>query len=137
VTDVLAALITYLQADTDVATEVGTRVFGGELPRDEIDDMPRKAVIIRLNGGPRRRGGVPVARTNIEVWSTGQTYYEAGEVDRAVYDALESLSRETSSNVYLHNALVDGAPRMVRDTITGWPALLRLGTVTADERSTA
>jgi len=50
VTDVLAALITYLQADTDVATEVGTRVFGGELPRDEIDDMPRKAVIIRLNG---------------------------------------------------------------------------------------
>jgi len=135
VTDVLKALLVYLKADDAVAALVSTRVFGGELPKNEIADMPRDAVIVRIDGGRERHGGVPISRSRVEVWSLGPTYVDAGKVDRAVYDALTTLVRQVVSNVFLHAASIETGYRMVRDTITGWPAILRLGTVIADERS--
>ena len=51
ITDQVAAIIAILKADTDTATEVGTRVFGDELPRDEADSMPRKCIVIAPTGG--------------------------------------------------------------------------------------
>ena len=135
-TDILAALIVFLKADVDVAGQVGLRIYGGELPRSEVDNMPRKVAVIRYSGGIENNSFVPLARPRVDITSYGATYFEAGEVDRAIYTALKAMDRETVDNALLHGAAMSGGPMMLKDPQAGWPYQWRSVVVTADERET-
>lgn len=134
--DILAALLVFLEADVNVSTQVGTRIYAGELPRNEVDFMPRKAAVIRYSGGIDNNSFVPLARPRVDITSYGATYFEAGEVDRAIYTALKELDRETVDNVLLHGVALSGGPMMLKDPQAGWPYQWRSAVVTADERET-
>lgn len=134
-TDVLSALIAFLKDDADTADLIGTRIYGDEVPRAEVERRePRKLVLLRESGGAERNRFLPIAEGRLDVWCFGETAYEAGKVDRAVYSALKALNRQTVDGVLLHNAGQAGGPISVRDADTGWPAKWRSITVQADER---
>lgn len=125
------AVVTYLKANAGVAALVGTRVYNMELPRADVEEMPRKAVIVRNEGGAIDSGTGPIARPTISFESTGEKFYQAGQVDEAVFAALKSMSRDTAGERLLHSAL-PGSPTPGRATITGWPVVIRTATVIAD-----
>lgn len=132
-TDVLDALIVYLKADAGVAALVGTKVYGIEIAPNRAEDMPEKTITVRPEGGNPRPGTVPIAQPRYDFWSTAETYLEAVEVDRAVFDALVALRRETTDTVLLHCALPAHGHRATREPTTGWRAVVRAATVVADE----
>jgi len=122
--DYVKALIDYLKADASVSALVGTRVYGGELPVDEIDNQPRKAIVIVLSGGESENDYRGVARPSVDIYCYGENYYEAGEVDRAVYDALKSIDRESVGTVLIHSVVVSGGAIQLRDDL-GWAIMWR------------
>jgi hypothetical protein len=121
--DALEALIVYLKADADVAAQVSARVFGSELPRDEVSSMPRKAVVVRRSGG----GGfgdasyLAVGNPRFDVFNYGATPAEANEVQRATYAAMKSLARSVSNSTLLHDATLAGGAADLRLSTTDWP----------------
>ena len=134
-TDVLAALRTVLLADPDVAALCSTRIFAAELPQAEAVNMPRKCVVIVFAGGFERMATDPIVRPRVDVFSYGATVFEAGQVDRAIYDALKALSRETVGEALIHSVALAGGPIMLRDGDAGWPVMVRSMSVSHDERA--
>lgn len=135
-TDVLDALIVFIKADSEVMILAGDRIYGAELPRDETKNMPRKVAVLTEAGGIERNRFLPIAEPRIDIWSYGETYHEAGKLDRAIYQALKDLDRQTTDDVLLHGVALSGGPHSMRDSETGWPLKVRSVTVSADERST-
>lgn len=133
-TDVIAALRLFLSRDVGVTLLVNARVFATELPKEEMKDMPRKSIVLVYAGGVERNCFLPIAGCRIDVWSYGETYHEAGRVDRVVYDVLKALDRQTVGNVLLHGVALSGGPFSVREGRSGWPAQWRSVSVSADER---
>ncbi len=136
IVDVLPALITYLGSISDMADLVSARIYGGEIPDSEIENMPRKLTVLRYAGGPESFRSDPVQRQRIDVFSYGETYFEAGRVDRTVADAWHDLTRVDVSNVLIHSVGYGGAQQL-KEPDTGWPYLLRSAIVISDERVTA
>jgi len=64
-------------------------------------------------------------------------YMPRKAVDRAVYDALKSITRVVSNKVLLHSVALAGGPNQYRDPNTDWPAMIRSISVSADERTIA
>ncbi|KKN39095.1 hypothetical protein LCGC14_0746910 [marine sediment metagenome] len=140
ISDAKAALIAYLLADTDTATEVGTRVYGDKLPRADTDDMARKAVVVASGGGglnPVTRGTMTLNEERYDFFCYGATLFEAEEVRRAVHGALRALKRETISSVLLHSAEPAGGASTGLDPVTDWPVKWNSWTILADERTVA
>ena len=135
-TDIIAALRSFLLLNGAVAPLVDNRIYAGELPKDETPHMPLKAIVLRYAGGIESNTFVPITRPRIDITSYGETYHEAGTVDRAVYDALKALDRQTVDGVLLHGVALSGGPIMLKDPQTNWPYQWRSITVTADERNT-
>jgi len=135
-TDIIAAVRRFLLLDEAVPPLVNNRIYAGELPKGQTPDMPRKAIVLRYAGGIETNSFVPIARPRIDITSYGETYHEAGKVDRAVYAALKALDRQTVNGVLLHGIAISGGPLMLKDPQTGWPYQWRSITVTADERNT-
>jgi len=135
-TDIIAALRTVLLNSSDVVALVGTRVFAMELPKAEAVSMPRAAVVLVYSGGFATTSMSPVVNPRVDIYSYGETFHGAGEVDRAVYGALKALSRYTSGDTLIHSVSLAGGPMPLRDGDAGWPVQMRSVTVMADERQT-
>lgn len=140
ITDAREAIITILKADSDVATEVGTRVFGDELPRSETDSMPRKCVVVAPGGGTPpgfASATLHVEVQRLDVFCYGETLYEAEEVRRAVYGALKGITRQVASNVMVHWARPAGGAASGRDPDADWPVKWNSWQIMADEKTAA
>lgn len=138
IVDVKAALIALLKADADVTTEVGTRVYGDELPREDTDNMERKCVVLVSSGGaptPYASGTAPLETQRIDVYSYGATAYEAEEVRRAVYGAFKGAQRVKFSGVLIHWVNPAGGVSYGRDPNTDWPFKWDSWQVLADTRA--
>lgn len=131
--DVLENVLDYVAADDVVIALVDTRVYAGDLGRSEIENMPRKVIVVRIDGGAEKTGRKPIIRPRVEIWSFGETYHEAGQVDRAVFDALDTLKRQTVNGFLLHGAIMASGSRMMRFGLSGWPMIIRTGTIIADD----
>jgi len=57
----------------------------------------------------------------IDVFSYGETPFEAERVRRAVFDALKALQREVSAGVLIHWCDPAGGYANIRDPDTKWP----------------
>ncbi len=140
IVDARAAVIAILKADTDTAALVGTRVFGDELPRDETDDMPRKAVVISPAGGAAlsyTTATLPLEAQRLDVFCYGETLFQAEAVRRAVYGALKAVEREIAANVLVHWIRPAGGAMAGRDPNADWPVKWNSWQLLADERSAA
>ena len=133
-TDILDALRAYLLADDAVAALCESRVFAVELPQAQASTMPRSCVVITCAGGPEKRGTDRIVRGRFDAHSYGETHHLAGQLDRAMYDALRRVRATRVGEVLLYNVLPSAGPMPMRDTDEGWPVFVRSMTVAADER---
>ena len=132
--DVISALIVFLKENYKVKELAGEKIFGDELPSEEIENMPQKCVVIMESGGIERRGYLPLSDPRIDIYCYGETYFEAGKLDRAIYEALKNMIRETTNNTLLHGATLSSGALSMRDKDTGWRMKMRSATVSIDDR---
>lgn len=133
-TDVVGALAAYLKADSGVAALAGTRVYGGELARNQIEQMPRTAVVLKPSGGGLLgRAYQEYGDRRIDIDCYGATPRDGETLYLAVYRSLKQLRRTVSSGVLLHWALASSAGVTARDTDTDWPLTLSSWQVLASE----
>lgn len=139
IVDALKPVLTILLADSDVLALVGTRVFGEELPRDETDSMPRKAVVIDQNGGaaPGYATTLPLEVQRLDVFCYGETIFEAGRVRRAVFGALKGITRQVTDGVLIHWVNPAGGAITGRDPDADWPVHWNSWVMSADTLAAA
>ncbi len=138
ITDSKGALIAHLKTDTDLSALVGTRIFGDELPRDEADSMPRKAVVLTPSGGsmpPYTQATMQLEAQTYDVFCYGETLFQANAVRRAVQGALRAIQAITKSSVLLHWARPAGGSISGQDPVTNWPVVWNSWQVLSDERA--
>jgi len=139
--DSIKAIIDILKADAGITTLVGTRVFGLELPQAEAANMPRKAIVIQPSGGAGfgvgERDYIEHSAPRIDVFSYGETPFEAGRVRREVYDVLKQLKRTVINSTLVHWANPAGGPLPLRDPDTDWPLQFESFQVFFAERAVA
>lgn len=117
----LTALRGHLLSDPDVLALAGTRIYAGELPKGEADNMPRYAVVATLAGGSGPASDVPVMYVTVDVTCYGATGLQATTLYLAARSALRTLRREMLSDSLLHSAVELSGPLELRDPDTHWP----------------
>ena len=137
--DFLAALVVHLKADAGVIAQVGTRVFALELPGEETENMPRKALVLVPAGGfaPGYTVTLSLDANRVDAFSYGATPYEAMEVRRAVRTAMKGIQRAKVGSTLLHWALPAGGFADERDPQTRWPRVFESFSVLAAEPAAA
>lgn len=121
--DPTAALVAFIKADSDVKELVSERVFAGELPRTETDEMPRQAVLIQPAGGGVMHGNAyqQYGDQRFDVRCYGTTPLDSWSLYLAVYGALKELRRAVHEEVLLHWARTAAKGATGRDPDTDWP----------------
>lgn len=140
VVDYMTGILTYLKADAGVAAQVGTRVYGEEVPDGEVNSMPRKALLVQSTvGGFPPRGYGQYNRRGIDIRCYGDGYVEAFAVYRAAYEALKYMERNTQGAAMLYKAWEAGSPMALREPVgePGWPMYLQSWTVMVADVATA
>lgn len=138
VPDPLTGLIEFLKADTDLAALVSTRVFGAELPRNQVASMPRAAVVVQPAGGGlmglefQSWGDI-----RVDVDCYGSTAFASWQVYLAAYRALKMMQREVVAGVLLHWAKPSARGNTARDPDTDWPITLSSWQVLVSEIAAA
>lgn len=132
--DAMMAMCDYLLSQSNITDLVEDRVFGGEIPEDEIEHMPQKMIVIQYDGGLAVSSCVPISSPRMDFFCYGKTYFECGRVDREVYSALKSLTTTRVGEALLHSAAINSGPFMARDAKTGWHFQWRNATIKADDR---
>lgn len=135
-TDVMAALIGYLAAQTAITALVpSSRIFGGEIPKTQVAAMPQKAIVLRLApgapNGPGDRDMTDLSTTGIDVFAYGENFTEASKVRRAVYDAMKAVLRLKTSSTLLHYAHRRSGPMQMKDPDGDWPVVIEAWLVMA------
>lgn len=135
--DVILALKTHLLTVAAVTTLLSTRVWGGEVPPAEIEPMPRKALVMRYVGGLERFRTDREQRPRVDFFSFGEGYFQAGQVDRAVADALIVIKMLDVADTLIYSVAYGGGPRQLKEPDTGWRYVVRSAIVRAGETTTA
>ena len=131
--DPTAAVVAYLLGRTDVANLVGVRVYGVEIPGEEIVNMPQKLVAIKPTGGGVHRGYAHYSVGRFDVLSYGETPFEAQRVELVVRDTLKNMPRATANHTVLEWASVEGGPLALRDPDAHWPFVLTVYNVMSSD----
>ena len=139
--DPVKAIIDVLKANAAITTLVGTRVFGIELPQAEAASMPRKAIVVKPSGGAGfgvgERDYIEHSAPRMDVFSYGETPFEAAKVRREVYDVLKQLNRTVINTTLIHWVNPAGGLIHLRDADTDWPFVFESFQVFAAERAVA
>ena len=133
--DAFAALRALLRSEPTI-TDLTDRVYVGEIPQDEVSELPSKAIVLAPTGGMEGNKLLPLLNSRVVISSLGETYKEASILDRAVFEVLRHVVRRTVHGVLIHSVSWSGGPFMVRDDLTGWPSLWRSVVIFADARPT-
>jgi len=128
----LAAVRAFLLADADLAAIVGTRVFVGELPESEIEQMPRATVQLEPGGGMGNANQL-YGDPRIDFYCYGDSPRVAWQVYRALHAALKDLQREVFAETLLHWARESAMGALGRDPEKDWPVTLNSWQVRAAE----
>jgi hypothetical protein len=124
--DYVLGLRAFLLGTGDVIALVQERIFAPEVPQGEADDMPRKCAVLRPAGGGilTSNSYMQLGDPRIDIFSYGETPYEADRVHRAVYGALKQMRRNVQGEALLHWAKPSTAGLPLRDPDTEWPYVL-------------
>ena len=121
--DPVSALVAYLKTDGAVATPIGLRIFGGELPSVEARSMPRGALIVKLSGGTSLTAGTFVEHDTqrIDLFAFGPTPFEASQLLARASLALRRLRRGVWAGTLIHWVNSAGGSNVGREPATDWP----------------
>lgn len=121
--DPVEALLEVLKADETILSLVGARVFGGELPAEEVDRMPRRCIVLAPAGslGAFGRGFQRYGDQRFDVFCYGSAPREAHRVWIAVYQAFKHLRPTVKASCRIYWANAAGGPIPLRDPETEWP----------------
>lgn len=137
-TNAVGAIVAMLKADTALSAAVSSRVYGGELPKAQITDMPRAAVVVSRAGGGFIGGGYQdYGDLRINVACYADTPRAADIIYGLVHDALKQMRRGVWSETLLHWANVSSEGVTGRDPDTDWPVCLSSWQVLASEVAAA
>lgn len=132
--DAVSAIRELLLADPTVNMVTEGRVFGGELPPTEAQNLPRDTVVVAYAGGDPHRGTTPIMGARLMIWCWSKSFHTAGKLDAAVFDVLDNVIRVTIGHVLIHAVMPVGAPAAYKDPDFGWPAYARSVTAVVDQR---
>ncbi|KKN42558.1 hypothetical protein LCGC14_0712080 [marine sediment metagenome] len=135
--DPIAALRTFLLADSAIAALAGTRIHGNESPVTEAGLQPRYMLVFRFAPGSIPEPDVPLFVPRIDFETYGETPYQAVTLYLALHDALKQLSRDVHNDTLLHGAIRQAGPLSQRDVNTHWPFVWSSWHVWVGEVSTA
>ena len=121
--DIVTAIVELLKADAGVAALCGPRVFGGELPPDETQSMPRHALVVQPSGGvpfqPASRLRAEAQRLDIIAY--GPTVHDAVLLRQAAAPVLTLTVRRVISGVLIQWVQAAGGFMTGRDRDGQWP----------------
>lgn len=126
--DPLEAVVAFLAADVDTNALTSSRVYGVELPPSQVESMPRKSIVIRRSGGGPSVGDssrIPWSLPRMDVFSYGETPYQASRVDLAAYRALKQMTPHKRGTCRLVDAQLSAGPIDLREQETPWPLVWR------------
>ena len=84
--------------------------------------MPRKSLVIQPSGGPGDIGGfVDLGTQRFDVFSYGETPFQADRLRREVYQSLKRLRRRVVASVLLFSVTPAGGLLTMRDPDADWP----------------
>jgi hypothetical protein len=119
--DPLEALVSYLAADSDVASLAGSRVYGAELPGEDADDMPQYAVVVQDAGGFGSRSESPQYNARFDVFAYGPDTETAKQLQLACIGALRQIKRKVLNSTILYSAIKETGPFPGRTPEGLWP----------------
>jgi len=138
--DLVGSLINILGSDSSVAALVGTqpndRIYGLELDVDESANMPRKSIVLNLAGGEGRHDYSDYSVKRIDVFSYGETPFEANKLYRTVFSVMKHVKRENSSSVLVHRCSLESGGVFMRDPDTDWSLILSTWSVMYGDSTT-
>ena len=141
--DPLVALVAFLKADGPVSSLAADRVFGDEIPQDQVDVVSdgqtiQQTVVIRRSGSAGSVGDnsrIRFSKPRVDVFSYGETPYQAGVLDLAVFDALKQMVPNTQGVCRLYDASLLTGPITSREQDTQWPLVFRSYAVATAEQA--
>lgn len=121
--DIITAIVELLKADAGVAALCGERVFGGELPPDEPQSMPRHAIVVQPSGGVafHPAGRVKAEAQRLDIIAYGPTIFDAVTLRQAVAPVLTMTVRLMVADVLIHWSQSAGGFLIGRDRDGQWP----------------
>ena len=137
--DPVTALVSFLSGVTAINALVSGRVYGGEVAKAEVTNMPRAAIVVSPAGGLGVFGGAYQEfgdrRFDVDCYaaSAGSSYALYLEA----HAALKQLSRVKIGDVILHWARPSAGGNVGRDPQTDWPVTLSSWQVLAHELAVA
>ena len=133
--NLIAALISFLSADTALDFYVAGRIFGEELPESAVAAMPRDCIVVKTSGGAGAFGAgwQEFGDRRVDLRCYGPTPLQANLVSDLAYVALKQMHRSLQGDCLLHWARIAGGPQALRDPDTDWPFALSSWQVLAAE----
>lgn len=121
--DLIGGLVALLLENADVSAIAGLRVFGGELPADEAQHMPRSALIVAPSGGFSLTAGSYAEHdtARVDLFGYGPTQRDANKLVAVASLAMRRVMRAVSANVLIHWAMPAGGSSGGRDAALAWP----------------
>lgn len=125
--DPVAAVVAILLADAGITARVGARGFGGELPADEADDMPRPAFVVRASGGSSLTGDSYAEHDSqrVDLFAFGRTPAEAAALADLCALTLRRVERQVAAGAVVHWVKSAGGYSSGREPVTDWPRAWR------------
>ena len=117
------AVIDYLKSTAAVTDLVGDSVFGVELPRDAMNDMPQKTIVV--HGQPADSAGsrsrAPWAANTVRMLCYGENPYEAVRLHNTCYKTMLAMGRHLFEDKLLIAATAGAGTGASRERSTEWP----------------
>lgn len=125
--DIIEALRQLFLDREDVTAVVAQRIYGGELPQDEVKEQPRPALLIQPSGGTSLTGGsfIGADAQRIDLFAFGATLPEAARIAAIASRTLGRVNRQSYAGVLIHWANSAGGYSNSRDPDGGWPRAFR------------
>lgn len=120
--DPIAAIVAYLKTQSNVTDQTSTRIFGQELPRTELGNMPRKCLVITSAGGSFGHIETTTYReVRVDVRAYGETPKGAMDTHIATDTTLVGIQGVEQADTYLYSAVLETGAVALRDPDTDFP----------------
>ncbi len=133
--DPITAIIAHLKTKSAITDLTSTRIFGQELPRSEVSNMPRRCLVVSSAGGVLGHIEATTLReVRVDIRCYGESPKQAMDLHITTDTALSDLNGEASGNTYIYSVFQETAPLSLRDPDLDFayvqsPYLLKYNTV--------
>ena len=114
--DPIAGIVAFLKTKSNVTNHTSTRIFGQELPRSELANMPRKCLVISSSGGGRGHIQATTYRqVRVDVRCYGESPKQAMDLHIATDTTLLDIERVAQGNTFIYDAVLETGALSLRD----------------------